>query len=342
MPGRTADVQQARTRKWQPLAFAVVIASAMGLCAQPAKASEGGASIYLLGSGGPGTAIMPPLEGVYFADSLYIYQGSLAADKELVIGGNVVAGIDVTLVANFSTLLWVPSTDVLGGTLSLGVLLPVGGPDIDVDATLTGPRGNTISRHVGDATFTVGDPIATAMLGWKKGNWHIQLGTLINVPAGDYRAGKLANISFNRWAEDVSLATTWHDGTSGWDLSAKAGVTFNGSNEVTHYDSGNEFHLEAAVEKQVSKRWSVGVQGYYLTQISDDSGTGAKLGAFRGEDLGIGGTVAVQTAVGTTPATVRVQVFQDLHTTNRPKASYGMLSLSIPLHMKVPAGAGGE
>ncbi len=36
------------------------------LGAAPAHASESGSSFYLLGSGGPGAALLPPLQGVFF------------------------------------------------------------------------------------------------------------------------------------------------------------------------------------------------------------------------------------------------------------------------------------
>jgi hypothetical protein len=101
-----------------------------GAISTPAQAVEGAASLYVPGTGGPATAVMPPLEGVYFDDTIYIYNGSASASKEFVVGGNVVAGLDATIVADFLTTLVVPSTNILGGTLSMGVTVPVGAPMI--------------------------------------------------------------------------------------------------------------------------------------------------------------------------------------------------------------------
>jgi hypothetical protein len=297
--------------------FAAATGVAAAIAAAPAQATEGGASLYLLGSGGPGVAEMPPLEGVYFDNMIYVYSGKAKADRQFVVGGNVVAGLDATIAANFATALWVPSTNVLGGTLAVGGNLPVGAPMIEVNAILTGPLGNQFGVSRRDSDIIVGDPVATAALGWQAGKAHIQASALVNIPVGTYRENQLANLAFHRWIIDGSLAVTWKDEASGWDLSSKAGVTFNGNNDFTDYDSGNEFHWEAAVEKSFSKSFSAGVQGYWLKQLSGDSGEGAKLGPFKGEVFAAGATAAWHTILGRSPATIRGRVMTEFDATKR-------------------------
>src|SRR5688572_7865516 len=94
-----------RARGITALAIALAAASA----ATPAAASEGGASLYLLGSGGPGAAVLPPVEGVFFNNMFYFYDGSVEAEREFLINGNVVLGLDATIAADFATVLWVPT-----------------------------------------------------------------------------------------------------------------------------------------------------------------------------------------------------------------------------------------
>lgn len=324
-------------------AISRLLAATAGLaaatCATSAQATEGAASLYLMGSGGPGVAEMPPLEGVYLDNMIYVYNGEAKADKQFVVGGNVVAGLDATIVADFVSALWVPSTNVLGGTLAVGGLLPVGAPMVKVNAVLTGPLGNEFSISRRDSDIIVGDPVFTAALGWKTGKTSIQASTLVNIPVGNYRENQLANLAFHRWIVDGSLAVTWKDEASGWDLSSKAGVTFNGNNDFTDYDSGNEFHLEGAVEKSFSKSFSAGVQGYWLKQISGDSGEGARLGPFKGEVFGAGATAAWHTVLGRSPATIRGRFMKEFDATNRLEGESYWLELSLPLHMKMPPGA---
>jgi hypothetical protein len=315
-----------RSPRWQrprslPGSLAIALAAVVG--ATPAAASEGGASLYLLGSGGPGAAVLPPVEGVFFDNTFYYYDGDAEASRQFVIGGNLVAGLDAAIVADFVTALWVPSTNFLGGTLAIGAALPAGVPDVTVNAVLTGPLGNSVGVSRKDDAFIIGDPLVLAELGWNVGgNSHVALSTMVNVPIGEYREDQLANLAFHRWAVDASLAGTWHDPELGWDVSGKAGVTFNGTNDFTDYDTGTEMHFEASVEKIFSPKFSAGLQAYRFVQISDDSGAGAALGPFKGRVTGVG-------------------AFHEFDAVNRLEGTSVMLSLTVPLSMKLPPGAGG-
>lgn len=313
------------------------------LCAQAARASEGGASIYLLGSGGPGAAVMPPLEGVFFANTAYYYEGKGGGGRNFLVGGNLVAGLKAKILADFATALWVPTTDLAGGTLALGAALPVGDPRVNVSAVITGPLGNSFNLSRSDRQAVMGDPLLTAMLGWTNGDVHIQASTFVNVPIGQYRHDKLANLAFHRWAGDASLAATWRNETSGWDVSGKAGFTFNGENHYTDYDTGTEFHLEGSVEKILSPALSLGVQAYYFNQVSGDSGAGAKLGDFEGEVTGVGATGAYNFKIADKiPATLRLHAFHEFNAKNRLEGDSVFLDFSMPLYVKLPPGAGGS
>ncbi|MBO9709298.1 MAG: transporter [Caulobacter sp.] len=325
-------------RRLAPALGAGLLLAAMA-GAQQAQASEGGASLYLLGSGGPGAAILPPLKGVYFDNEVYYYKGSGSGDKRFTVGGNVVAGLNAKILADFATVLWVPETNLGGATIAIGGALPVGNADVDASTVITGPRGNSIGRSASDSATVIGDPIITAALGWKKGDWNYQVSTLLNVPIGDYRKDELANLAFHRWAFDTSLAISWHDEKSGWDVSGKGGLTANGENPHTDYKTGAEMHLEAAVEKAFSPKWSAGLQAYYFKQVSGDSGLGAKLGSFQGEATGVGATAAYNFKIGHMPATLRARAFTEFNVTNRLEGDSFWLGLTVPFSMKMPAAA---
>ena len=307
-----------------------------------ALASEGGASFYLLGSGGPGAAEMPPLTGVFFDSTLYIYDGSAQAERQFVIGGNLVAGLDATIAADFATMLWVPSTDFMGGTLAMGAALPIGNVDVNVDAVITGPGGGQVTISREDSAFIVGDPVGMVEMGWNLGgNVHLATTAQVNVPVGNYREGELANLAFHRWIVDWSTALTWRDAQAGWDVTGKAGLTFNGTNEVTDYNTGTEFHIEAAVERIFSPQFSAGLQAYHFQQVTGDSGAGARLGPFEGRVSAIGATAAYNFALGRTPVTARLRVFQEFGEENRlGGGTAAMFSLTLPIHMNMPPGAG--
>ena len=315
------------------------VAAAAALLAGQARASEGGASLYLLGSGGPRAAETPPFKGLYFDNVVYYYDGSADGAKHFVVGGNVVAGLNAQIGADFATLAWVPTTNVLGGSLVVGGALPAGVVSVDAAATITGPLGNPFGVTRSDSAWLIGDPIATAMLGWKHGKLSYQVSTTLNIPVGQYREGQLANLAFHRWADDVSLAATWHDDTSGWDLSGKAGVTFNGTNTATQYTTGTEFHLEGAIEKTFGKAISIGAQAYYFDQLTGDSGAGAKLGPFEGRVIGVGATAAHTFMLGKYPATLRVRGMTEFDARNRLQGDSAWLQFSVPLSITLPGAA---
>jgi len=330
------------TRPFARRSLLPALLAAAGAAAGPAHASEGGASLYLLGSGGPEAAIAPPVEGVFFDNTFYYYDGTTDVSRQFVLGGKVVAGLDAEIVADFATVLWVPSTDVAGGTLSLGAALPVGRPSVKVDAVLTGPGGGQLAVAREDSAFIVGDPLATAMMSWKAGgNWYVHAEATVNIPVGEYREDQLANLAFHRWATDVSFATSWHDPEAGWDVSAKAGFTLNGTNHYTDYDTGTEFHLEGAVERIFSPQFSAGLQAYHFQQVSGDSGSGAVLGPYKGRVTGVGATAAYNFELGKTPVTARLRVFEEFGAKNRLEGTSVFFSLTLPLWMNLPAGAGG-
>ena len=110
------------------LAWTLACLMAAAFWARGAEASEGGASFYLLGSGGPEAAIMPPLKGVYFDNEFFYENATATAGKQFLIGGNLVSGLHVSSPADFVTVLWAPSTNVLGGVFAVGGALAFGDP----------------------------------------------------------------------------------------------------------------------------------------------------------------------------------------------------------------------
>ena len=308
------------------------------LVTQPACASEGGASFYLLGSGGPGAAELPPVRGIFFDNTFLHYRGHSEGEKQFVVGGNLVAGLRAKLDADFLTLLWVPTTDFAGGTLALSGSLAGGRTEANVSAVITGPRGRQVTVSANDSAWLIGDPVGAAEIAWNLGDdTHLATAATVNIPIGQYREDQLANLSFHRWVVDWSTALTWHDPKAGWDVSGKAGLTFNGKNHFTEYKTGTEFHIEGSVERMFWKAFSAGVQVYHFQQISGDSGEGATLGPFKGRVSAVGLTAAYNFEAGHTPVSIRGRLFKEFGAKNRVDNGTSMfLSVDVPLKMILP------
>ena len=163
-------------------------------------------------------------------------------------GGRLDLGVEADVALSMATGVWAPAAEILGGRPMLTLTLPFGYQEVTADAQLS-LGGFVLGGRFTDDIFTIGDPVAAASLGWNKEKWHWTLTAALNVPIGDYDEDRLANFSFNRWGLDTTGAVTYLDLVSGWEASVAAGLTFNGENDDTDYDSGTEFHLEAGVSK---------------------------------------------------------------------------------------------
>lgn len=72
------------------------------------------------------------------------------------------------------------------------------------------------------------------------------------------------------------------------EFSISPGIIFTTENNATHYKSGTEVYVDFAVNQFVSDNVALGMKGYYLKQITGDSGKGALLGDFKGEAFSLG------------------------------------------------------
>lgn len=332
MQGRTRERRRFSAR----LAVAAPLMSgAAGLAASfaphPATAAENGIGFYLLGSRGPMAGYVPP-PGLYLQNDFYFYDGKLGAGRSFPAGGRVTANVKSQARADFLTGTWVTPWQVLGGNFAIGAIVPFGRVGVTAGVEVAAPRlGRRVGTSLKDKASLFGDPVMSATLGWHSGKFHWNGTVLVNIPVGDYREGELANLAFHRWASDVSGALTWFDPEIGVDLSATAGVTFNGKNNVTDYRTGTEFHVEWAATKSLSKEFSVGLVGYHYQQLTGDSGPGATLGDYKGRVTALGGTLAYTFTVGKTPISTRLKVFREFNTENRMQGTLGYVTVAMPL-----------
>jgi hypothetical protein len=330
----------------------ILLASAIA-CSSASFAAEGGKSVYLLGTTTSMAGMTPP-PGFYFSSIGYYFgvraSGGAAFSRTpahrnpnlpsfVTLQGNADLKVKADVAINVSSLLWVAPTPVLGGRVGFGILLPVGYQSTEVDvaarAALTFPGGSILGpgqrRRVTDDTFAIGDPVATAFIGWSSGHFHWKMTGLVNIPVGSYSPNSLVNMGFNRWAADLTGSLTYLNPDNGIEISVSPGITFNGMNPKTNYRTGTEFHVEAAVMQHFSPTFSVGVVGYHYQQITGDSGSGAVLGDFKGRVSAIGPSLNYTFAVGDYPVISSVRWMREFNAKNRAAGDAAFLTFTIPL-----------
>jgi hypothetical protein len=310
---------------WRAGALAIVLATA----SLPVSAAENASGVYPLGLRTNLSGLVPA-PGVYFQNDLYYYRGDASA--AVTMHGRLVAEVQATSWINLSTFLWSTPLEIAGANLALSATLPIGGPSIDAGIEyMNNNLAHPLHRDMHNSATMFGDPFVVAALGWHAGNLHWTAGVGVNVPVGDYREHQIANLAFNHWAADVYGGMTWLDPRRGLELSTSVGVTFNGENDVTHYTTGDELHVDFAAIQHLPKGFSVGLVGYHYNQLTGDSGTGAVLGAFKGRVSALGGSVGYMFKVGDRDVSTNLKVFREFDTHNRLEGTAAFFTVAMPL-----------
>jgi hypothetical protein len=307
-----------RTRRWAVTAAAIVFSLTAG-APTPASADSGGLSYWLPGLMGS-LAAVPGQPGWSWL-SVYVHVNeSASGSANFVRNTSVVAGLQARSDVVAAGPVYTFATPVLGGQAAVGVFSALGNVDAGIDATLTGPRGNTISGSEHDNRTTFSDVFWQGTLKWNSGvnNWMVY--ATGNIPSGTYDPTRLANLSLGWVAVDAGGAYTYLDQKTGHEFSVTAGLTYNFMNPDTQYQNGVDFHLDWGASQFISKSVHIGLAGYLFQQISPDSGPGAKLGAFEGRAVGIGPQIGFMFPLGEQySGYLNLRAYRDLETENRPQ-----------------------
>jgi hypothetical protein len=301
------------------LRFSAIVGAILSVSGT-AEAAESASGAYVIGLRGPGAGVTPP-PGLFFSNQLYLYQRDIGG--RVPISGFTLQGrAKVRAAVSIPTFLLVTPAEIAGGRIGLTLTVPYGRVAV---------RGFLGPLYARDGISTFADPSVGAFLGWRAGDVHLQVGATAFLPIGDYREGELANTAKNRGALDVFAALTWTEPTFGLDVSNVIGLTFNRKNPTTDYRTGTEFHWEWSVSKTFDNGVSIGPAGYVYRQLSGDSGSGARLGDFRGEVWAVGAGLGYAFKIGPLPVTTRLRFFHEVQTERRLKGNAAFLSVAFPL-----------
>ncbi|MBT3143649.1 MULTISPECIES: SphA family protein [Roseobacteraceae] len=284
----------------------------------PVYAGEGAFSNYFPGAYGSLLPGMAPEPGYVFANVNLLYSGKA---NRAVSEGKINTSMESKAFYALFQGLHVWDAPALGGRFAVGGYLPLG------YASYSSSVGG-FSRSQDE--FAFGDMgIIPASFYWSSGNFHSNLYGLIIAPTGEYDTGNLVNIGRNYWSLDLVAAMTWFNPDSGTEFSVVPGLMFNTENPDTNYRTGTEFHMDFMFNQFLSEDLALGIHGYAYKQLTGDSGSGALLGDFKGEALGIGPAISwIPKSAGGSIA-LSASWVHDVHSKNRLSGDYGALSFSI-------------
>jgi hypothetical protein len=134
------------------------------------------------------------------------------------------------------------------------------------------------TRGSGETRRGLGDlTIVPVFLQWsfEEANLYVKVSPLeFTAPTGLYNPKDEVgnNIGLNYWSYRPALLITylnWGD-----ELSINLGSAVNSTNRATDYKSGNECYFTYVAQRHLSRNFALGIEGYYYSQISDDTEKG--------------------------------------------------------------------
>lgn len=262
-----------------------LLAGSLLLAGGIAQAKEGGDQYPNGGENWFAGAVPPP--GDYFINYAGYWSGKLKDGR----GNNETKyGPTPKMEAAFDALRYLKVTEhkILGGNWGWHVIVPLVNLDIGTAA------GKTTRTGLGDIT------VNPFIVSWHHSpEWHTVIGLDINLPTGAYdKNGARPNIGANYYSFEPVFGVSYL-GSNGWEASAKFMYNIKTKNTDTNYRSGDEFHVDYLVGKNIGN-WGIGVSGYYLKQVTNDKVGGVKyLDGVRGQVFAFGPSIKYRTKGGT-------------------------------------------
>jgi hypothetical protein len=343
-----------RRARWRSRTFAGLVAvAAIGAIPHAASADEGGVSFWVPGFFGS-LAATPLQPGFSFTSMYYHTSVSAGADvaraREIQVGrlsATLAASVNANLDADADLGFFIPSytfaPPVLGGQLTLGLLVPYGRNSVSVDAALNaallvGPFAIAGSRFfsAADSVTGFGDLIPQASLRWNAGVHNYMVYATGDIPVGAYDPTRLANIGIGHGALDGGLGYTYFNPMTGNEFSAVGGFTYNFENPDTNYQNGVDFHLDWAASKFLTKQFQIGVVGYLYDQVSCDSGSGDRVGCFESRVASVGAQLGYIVPMGDVQGYINVKAYKEFESEHRPEGWNVWLTLNLSPAQQAP------
>jgi hypothetical protein len=330
------------------------IAPVIVLSLSQAMADEGGVSFWVPGTFGS-LAATPQQPGWSLASIYYYTSVSAGSDVSLAREfriGQIPSNLSANLNANLNAtggLAWViPSyvfaTPILGGQAAVSLTGIYGRTSTSVVGSLTGtlttPFGTIPfmrSDSISDSVWGFGDPYPQFSLRWNTGVHNVMTYITGDVPVGAYDSKRLSNLGIGHGAIDAGGGYTCFDQQTGHEFSAVLGFTCNLKNESTQYRNGIDMHLDWGASQFLTEQWQVGVVGYAYDQITGDSGSGDRVGAFESRVFGIGPQIGYVIPLGDHQGYLNLKGYKEFDAKHRPGGVNVWLTLAISPAAATPA-----
>jgi len=218
-----------------------------------ADAAEGASSHYLPGMAGDIAIAQSPQPGLQVANTVWVQTGNV---NRAVLQGRVDLGLDLDVVLDLVGAAYTFAAPILGGTYTIGALIPFGYAKLEAEAT--GPGGGTVGAS-GDSFDLADIAFVPLQLNWSVGEFSFKLAQAIIAPTGGYDVDERVNLGRNYWSFDTVGAATWLHTATGSEVSVAPGIMVNTENDDTNYTTGAEFHVDFTVNQFLTETFAIGL-----------------------------------------------------------------------------------
>jgi hypothetical protein len=300
----------------------IALTGALMVSSLAVVAEENGIAHYNPGQTADFIDTLPGYPSFAYMNIFTYYDGKVGGGQPLPVrDGRVALNVKATSYSDSSVLLWETPLKVLGGDYSLFASIPY--TWVTVSGDLQTGRGTGQTK---DSASGIGDIyFVPAALGWTNGDfkWDGRFG--LYAPSGAYSTTSLANPGLGFWTFEPEITFSWLSSKIGTEVSVFAGMDFNTENTAAHYTSGDVFHIDLTVAQHLplfGGYVGVGANGYWMKQFTGDSGSGAVLGAFELQQLGLGPVVSYIRKIGKTELAVDLKWVPQIDVQNTMKGNY--------------------
>jgi hypothetical protein len=243
------------------------------LSAGIAGAVENGASVYPAGVETVLPGVLPGTGQTVFAEFNNFYQANATLDGD---GHGMVPGFHLRVSAVAPKLVHNWGVHLLGGELVSSIATPV------LYEHLDGPFGHFGKTGLGNPDVGVLD------VAYVTDAWHWWYGFDVFTPAPEYTKGDVLNVGQHYYATAPEGAFSYLPRQGKTEVSSKLQYIVNMTDPATGYKSGHELVWEYDGMQNVTRRWAVGVNGYYYQQTTDDRLNGIRMEGARARAVATG------------------------------------------------------
>jgi hypothetical protein len=333
---------------------------AVGAVSFQAQAGENGLQRYSPGVGGSDMT-SPLVPGWYFQLPLVAYHANKMKgdDGKIVTSATPLAATEpqksarstveakATNFAFLPRLTYLGSDQFWGANVGLTAMLPLVKRKATFLATSTTVAGNTIAAPAGvvskvssqnGSEIGLGDAEVSPVLHWEIGDHQaVTFAPTLVIPTGDYKASQRVNPGYGNFFTFRPSVQYAFIG-DGWDVGGRAVLSFNTRNKDDGYLSGSVFNFDYQLMKFVSDDIRLGLQGYFVRQLSADTQNMDGINAALAKEIIDGNKLSVN-AAGPAVAWIKnggemmleAKFLKEYKARNRFEGSAFWLTLSKPL-----------